>query len=118
MMKKELICIVCPRSCRLTAECAGGSWSISGNMCPRGKEYALQEISDPRRVVTAVMPCIGSDRPLVPVRTDKPFPKAEIASLLNRLYKMKVTAPVKCGEVIWENVDESGVNVIVAESRK
>lgn len=117
-MKKELICIVCPRSCHLTAEGANGKWQISGNMCPRGEVYAQQELTDPRRVVTAVIPCRGSKQTLVPVRTDQPYPKPQIASLLNRLYKMSVDAPLKSGEIIWKNVDDSGINVIVTESRE
>ena len=116
-MKKELICIVCPRSCHLTAEHDGENWNISGNMCPRGKVYALQELTDPRRVVTAVIPCRNSLQELIPVRTDQPFPKKEIASLLNRLYKISAAAPVKTGDVIWENVDNSGINIIATESR-
>lgn len=118
MMKKELICIVCPRSCHLTAETAADEWNISGNMCPRGRRYALQELSDPRRVVTAVVPCRNSKRSFVPVRTDQPFPKMQIASLLNRLYKMSVSAPLKCGDIVWENVDGSGINVVATESRE
>lgn len=116
-MKKELICIVCPRSCHLAAEFDGSNWSVSGNMCPRGREYALQELTDPRRTVTAVIPCENSDRKFVPVRTDKPFPRAQASSLLNRLYRMNVRAPLKSGEVVWENVDGTGVNIIITESR-
>ena len=29
-MKKELICIVCPKGCHLTAEEAESGWNISG----------------------------------------------------------------------------------------
>ena len=117
-MKKELICIVCPRSCHLTAVQDDDTWNITGNMCPRGRDYALQELSDPRRVVTAVIPCRNGKLDFVPVRTDKPFPKMQVASLLNRLYKMSAAAPLKSGEIIWENVDNSGINVIVTESRE
>ena len=51
-MKKELICIVCPKGCHLTAEEAESGWNISGFGCPRGKQYGIAEMTNPTRVVT------------------------------------------------------------------
>ena len=33
---KKLVCIVCPRGCRLTVE-EGEEIRVSGNACPRGE---------------------------------------------------------------------------------
>ena len=101
-MKKQLICITCPRSCHLNVENVDGEMEISGNMCPRGIKYAQQELTDPRRVVTAVMRCSSVSQPLIPVRTAEPFPKAEIPALLNKLYKMSVDVPIAGGDTICE----------------
>ncbi|MBR3707735.1 MAG: DUF1667 domain-containing protein, partial [Lentisphaeria bacterium] len=49
-------------------------------------------------------------------RTDNTYPKEAIPALLNKLYTMKAQLPVKRGDVIWENVEGSGVNVIASES--
>ncbi len=114
-MKKELICITCPRSCHLSVECGDGKFAVSGNMCPRGVKYAETELTDPRRVVTAVMRCDSPVQPLIPVRTAEAFPKAEIPALLNQLYKLCVKTPVAGGDVIGEF---SGIKVIATESRK
>lgn len=111
-MKRELICISCPTGCRLTAEEVDGKWQISGNRCPRGKVYAVNELSDPRRVVTATVAANSELMPRIPVRTDKALPKRYIAPLLNRLYAMKVQIPVKSGDILLENVENSGINVI------
>ena len=112
-MKKELICISCPTGCHLTAETdAKEEWRITGNRCPRGKVYAVNELTDPRRVVTATVASTSELMPRIPVRTDKALPKRFIAPLLNRLYAMKVQIPVKSGEILIENVENSQINVI------
>ena len=116
-MKRELICITCPRSCHLTAVGSDGEWSVSGNICPRGENYAIQELTDPRRVVTAVMHCDDPERPLVPVRTNKPYPRNAIPALLNKLYSMTVKTPVFRGEIVYTDVDNPEISVIVCESR-
>ncbi len=118
-MKKELICISCPQGCHLSVEWnkENGDCACTGNRCPRGLLYAKQELTDPRRVVTAVMKTDDPANPFIPVRTDKPFPRAEIPALLNRLYRMTVKTPVKRGEAVLENVDGTQINVIAAESR-
>ena len=112
-MKKELICISCPTGCHLTAEhAANGQWLISGNRCPRGKVYAINELTDPRRVVTATVASNSEYLPRIPVRTDKALPKRYIAPLLNKLYAMKVKIPVKSGEILLADVENSQINVI------
>ncbi len=116
-MKKELICIGCPQGCHLSVEFSGENFAVSGNRCPRGETYARQELTDPKRVVTAVMRTDNPAEPFVPVRTDKPYPRTEIPALLNKLYKMTVKTPVKCGAPVAENIENSGINVIATESR-
>ena len=41
-MKRELIWIVCPMGCHLTADVDGEPVAISGNGCPRGARYGRQ----------------------------------------------------------------------------
>ena len=48
-MTKELVCIVCPRSCRMTITSDGDELVVTGNTCKRGKEFAVSEMTDPRR---------------------------------------------------------------------
>ena len=112
-MKKELICISCPTGCHLTAgKDENGAWQITGNRCPRGKEYGISELTDPRRVVTATVASDSELMPRIPVRTDKALPKKHIAALLNRLYTMQVKVPVKSGDVLIEDIENSKVCVI------
>ena len=72
-MKRELICISCPIGCHIQAEMtAAGEVEVSGNRCPRGKAYALNELTDPKRMVTSVVACASKELPFVPVRSSAP----------------------------------------------
>ncbi len=117
-MKKELICIRCPIGCRLSAEWKGNfeELNISGNRCPRGAEYAKQELCDPRRIVTAVVPCNSALQPYIPVRTDRELPKHLIDRLLNILYRCRVEIPVRRGDILIKNFENSNVNVIFSST--
>ena len=47
---KELTCIVCPRGCRLKVD---DDLNVTGNFCPRGAQYAKDELTDPKRMITS-----------------------------------------------------------------
>ncbi|MBE6389333.1 MAG: DUF1667 domain-containing protein [Lentisphaerae bacterium] len=112
----ELICINCPQGCHLQVSPKGDSWLISGNRCPKGVAYGQQEMRDPRRTVTAVMPCENPEHPLVAVRTDRPCPKAMIPAILNRIYHSYAEKNVKNGDIVLKNIDNSEISVIVTEN--
>lgn len=112
-MKKSLICLSCPVGCRLEAEPDGkDGWTVSGNKCPRGVVYARNELTDPRRIVTAAVRSDSELLPFIPVRTDRALPRRLASKLLNELYRMEVKTPVKCGDILIENFDGTGINVI------
>ena len=45
-MTKTFTCIVCPNGCEIRVESDGSGYRISGEGCPRGKTYVLQEMTD------------------------------------------------------------------------
>ena len=51
---KELVCIVCPRGCRLKVD-EENDFAVTGNTCPRGAEYGRNEIMAPTRVLTSTV---------------------------------------------------------------
>ena len=118
-MKKELICISCPQGCHLTAEYESDPAAavVSGNRCTRGASYAVSELTDPRRVVTAVVPTDDPMHCVLPVRSASPFPKDKISDLLNKLYSMKVATPIVCGEIVLRNAIDTGIDIIATENR-
>ena len=59
-MKQELICIVCPKGCHLTAEQTAEGWQIAGYGCPRGQQYGVAEMTNP---TPSGKPCSASPCP-------------------------------------------------------
>lgn len=117
MERKELICIGCPLGCNLTVEMDGGQVvSVNGNTCKRGDDYARKELTDPRRIVTSTVPVAGGNLPVVSVKTTTDIPKNKIRECLLALKGVTLTAPVQIGDVIVENVADTGVDVIATKS--
>ncbi len=110
--KREFTCINCPLSCTVTVRPGEAGLTVSGNECRRGEEYALQEYTDPRRVLTGTVVVEGAALPRLPVKTDTPIPKALIREAAAALNKIKATAPVRCGEIIVPNFAGSGSNLV------
>lgn len=117
MERKELICIGCPLGCNLAVEMDGGQVvSVNGNTCKRGDDYARKELTDPRRIVTSTVPVAGGNLPVVSVKTASYIPKEKIRECLCALKGVTLTAPVQIGDVIVENVADTGVDVIATKS--
>lgn len=117
MERKELICIGCPLGCNLTVEMDGGQVvSVNGNTCKRGDDYARKELTDPRRIVTSTVPVAGGNLPVVSVKTASDIPKEKIRECLCALKGVTLTAPIQIGDVIVENVADTGVDVIATKS--
>ena len=117
MERKELICIGCPLGCNLTVDMDGAQvLSVSGNTCKRGDDYARKELTDPRRIVTSTVPVTGGNLPVVSVKTATDIPKGKIRECLCALKGVTLTAPVQIGDVIVENVADTGVDVIATKS--
>lgn len=116
-MNQLITCINCPMGCRMTAELSdsGKLLSVSGNTCPRGKEYARQECTDPKRMITAVIPVYGSETPLS-VKTNQPISKKLIQQVMLVLSEAKPVLPVHAGEIIVGNILNSGVDIIATRT--
>jgi len=113
-MKKNLICIECPKSCSLDVDIENCRVvKVTGIQCPKGEKYAISEIEKPMRILTATILTKGFPLKLLPVRTDQHIPKARIADAMKAIRKLCVTQRVKTGDVIVEDFLEIlGVKVI------
>jgi len=101
----NLVCIKCPRGCNLQIE----NNSISGNMCPRGIDYAKEELTCPQRIVTALIK-VGNC--VAPVKTDKEVPKDKIKLVLDAISKINLKS-AKIGDIVIKNVVGLDANVVV-----
>jgi CxxC motif-containing protein len=111
---KELICIGCPMGCQLHVDVdADGRriHGIQGNVCARGSQYARDEVLQPRRMVTSLIPVAGSRIPLS-VRTRTAIPKHLIGDCLRRIRQIRVSLPVQTGDVILADILGTGVDLI------
>jgi len=113
---KELICIGCPMGCMLQVDVDGKDIrSIKGNICARGRQYAQDEILEPRRMVTSLVVAEGSRIPLS-VRTRSAIPKALIGDCLREIRKLRVKVPVRIGDVIQADILGTGIDLIATRN--
>jgi len=112
-MKKDLICITCPNSCRLSAELFDdGTVSVSGNTCKRGEVFAENELKHPMRSLTTTVRTAFPKMPVLPVRTNGEIPKEMIFPVMRILSVLVVDRMVCCGDVIASDVAGTGCEVI------
>ncbi len=115
-MKNKLICVVCPIGCRLEIEGSLEDFKISGNQCKRGISFAKEELTNPTRMICSTVKIKGGIHRIIPVKTDKAIPekyKLECVKLIN---KIEVRSPVKMGDIIIENIFETGVNIVATRN--
>jgi CxxC motif-containing protein len=113
---KEITCIICTIGCRMKTQRVEGGLEIEGNGCPRGIEYAKEEMFDPRRTITSSIFVVEGEWPLVSVKTTRPVPKRDICKVMSALKAARVSAPVKRGEILIKNVAGTGVDIVATKS--
>ena len=112
---KELVCIVCPRGCRLKVD-EENDFAVTGNTCPRGAEYGRNEIMAPTRVLTSTVRLTGASLRRCPVKTDRPVPREKLLEIMSLLNDVELTSPVTIGQEVITNVCNTGANIIVTRN--
>lgn len=110
-MSKTFTCIVCPVGCKLMVD----GDNITGNRCNRGFQYALQEIKDPKRVVTSTVKTNSLTHPRLSVKTDKPISKPLMLEVIQVIRTIEVTSPKHIGEIIIPNILDTDVNIVATD---
>ena len=113
----ELTCIGCPIGCSLNVEMIGSDViNVTGYSCKKGKEYAQKEVTNPTRILTSVVRVNGGDMPVVSIKTENDVPKYKIEECIKALKNVEVDAPIKIGDVLLQNVAETGVNIVATRN--
>ncbi len=113
----EMICIVCPKGCKLSVTQKGkNEFDVIGNKCKRGVNYAISEMTAPTRVITSTVKLEGSHNSRVPVKTLQPIPKSSIFECMKVINKVIAKAPVQNGQVLVENILGTGVPLVATRS--
>lgn len=110
---KEFVCIECPKGCRLSID---ENLNVTGNTCIRGKKYAINEVTCPKRIITSTVVVNSKIVSRLPVMTENDVPKELMFDIVKELNNVRVEVPVKCRDVIIENVCGTGVNIIATRT--
>ncbi len=115
--KRKLVCIVCPVGCCIELRVDGDKVeSISGCKCKRGHDYAVEECFNPVRTLTGTVAVYDGQLHLLPVKSDRPLPKQLVPACIKELKRHETQAPVKIGDVIVEDILNTGINIIATSN--
>jgi len=109
---RELTCIVCPNGCSLQVSQDVDPWSIAGNLCPRGIEFARKELTNPTRTVCSTARTSFAAARRLPVRTRGEVPLASVHAVMSEISRLVVDRDVRTGDTLIKNVAGTGVAVI------
>lgn len=110
---RTITCVVCPMGCRMDIQLEKGRVTgVHGCSCKRGAAYAEAECTNPSRMLTTTVRVQNGQLPLVPVKTDKPVPKAMMMECMWEINRLVIKAPVKIGDVLLKNIAKTDVNIV------
>ena len=113
-MKKEYICIVCPKGCHIVVD----GDNISGYTCLRGLNYVKQESIDPRRTLTTTVKVNDKNIRVCPVKSSDTLPKDKLFASMEKINKISVDLPIKLHQVVIKNILNTGVDIITTKEIK
>lgn len=110
----ELICIGCPKGCRLTVN-ENNDFTVTGNKCEIGARYGKEELVNPTRTLTSTIRIKGLENRVCPVKSDKPLPKTLLLEAMRIINENSVSLPIEMHQVIIENILDTGINIIATK---
>ncbi|MEE1038861.1 MAG: DUF1667 domain-containing protein [Eubacterium sp.] len=115
--KRELTCIGCPLGCQIAVTMEENEIvKVEGNTCPRGEKYARTEVTNPMRTVTTTVKVQGGSCNVVSVKTAADIPKDLVKECIKELRGITLQAPTKIGQIVVENICNTGVDVVVTKN--
>ena len=112
---RNMICISCPIGCEMEVHIREGELiELKHNQCPRGLTYATNEIENPKRHITTTIPINSPGYPMLSVKTSEEIPKSMIFEIMEEINKVEAKVPVKMGDVIIENILDTGVDILAS----
>jgi CxxC motif-containing protein len=95
-----------------------GIIGIQNHLCRLANDFIESEVFDPKRMLTTSMPVDHGNWPLVSVKSDPPLPKAMMLEVMDEIIGKRVPAPIQIGDVLVENVRDTGCNIIATRNIK
>lgn len=121
MKQQEIICTICPVSCRVTLtedKDSKDGYKIEGAGCKRGEVYGINEITNPTRLVTSTVKVNNDSIKRLPVRTDDKIPKGKMKECMEIINSIEVNSDVTVGDVLYEDLFGLGINIVASKSLK
>ena len=115
-MKQSMTCICCPLGCNMEITKNHNEHAVAGNKCLRGKKYAIEELTAPKRVITSTIKITDGLYPVIPVKTDQGAPKDKIFEIMKILANTTSTTPIRTGDIIIENIANTEVNIVATKT--
>jgi len=112
---KKIVCIVCPKGCEIEILDENNA-TFRGYSCPRGLEFAKNDLLNPKRILCTTVATIGHK--LLPVKTDRPIPLESFKEVMDCVKKIVVEKPVTRGEIVFENIAKTGANLVATGTSK
>jgi CxxC motif-containing protein len=110
----EITCISCPMGCDVELEVDDNDEIVEmeGASCPAGEKYVENEYYNPTRILPTTARVKNGVLPLVPVKSEEPIPKELLEETMEEIAKVELDAPVKLGDIVIEDVLDTGVNIV------
>ncbi len=116
---KHFTCVICPIGCEIDVQLEDGNVvSTEGNKCAKSEEFVLQELKEPKRILTTTIRIRGAKWAMLPVRTDEPIPKRLLFKVIEELANIEMQAPVKVSDVIIGDIAGTGANIVATRNMK
>lgn len=120
MLRKNLVCIVCPNGCQVEALVEETPelkvLEVKGCTCEKGKDWVEQEIINPMRTIASSMGVDQGSFKLVSVRTDVAIPLGKIFDIMAVIKQHRVKAPVFIGDKLIEHPAGVPCNIIATRN--
>lgn len=116
MNTQTLVCINCPRGCTMQVTQDGDTIAVTGNFCPRGEQFAHDELTCPKRTICSTVQTAFPDTPVLPCRVSAEIPKDKIFDVMNEINRITVDRRIARGDTILANVCGLGVDIIATSN--
>jgi CxxC motif-containing protein len=118
--KKPMTCIICPMGCqlevtRISVLDESPVYSVTGNACIRGEQYAKKELTNPTRTFTCTVAVTGGIRRLVAAKSKIEVPRDLQLECMQIIRRLSVKAPVHAGDVLCEDILNTGADIIACD---
>lgn len=109
-------CKVCPIGCELkiVKDEQQSSYSVEGNRCNRGKEYGINEVIQPSRILTSRVLLKNGPMSRLPVKTNGIIPEYLVDECMEIIRLTEVSAPIEKGDIIIRNILDTGIDLVAA----